>query len=100
MDSGELAFAPAYELRELLDSREVSSVELTEMFLGRIEELNPVLNAYLTVSGEEAMESAKSGGQADRPGQEGPAAFGDSRVHQGPGIDEGNPEHDGIPGVS
>ena len=59
MDSGELAFAPAYELRELLDSREVSSVELTEMFLGRIEELNPVLNAYLTVSGDEAMESAK-----------------------------------------
>ena len=59
MDSGELAFAPAYELRELLDSREVSSEELTEMFLGRIEELNPVLNAYLTVSGEEAMESAK-----------------------------------------
>lgn len=59
MDSNELAFAPAYELRELLDSREVSSVELTEMFLGRIEELNPVLNAYLTVSGDEAMESAK-----------------------------------------
>ena len=59
MDSGELAFAPAYELRELLDSREVSSVELTKMFLERIEELNPVLNAYLTISGEEAMESAK-----------------------------------------
>lgn len=59
MDSSELAFAPAYELRKLLDSREVSSVELTEMFLRRIEELNPVLNAYLTVSSEEAMESAK-----------------------------------------
>ena len=59
MNSGELAFAPAYELRELLDSKEVSSVELTEMFLGRIEELNPILNAFLTVCGEEAMESAK-----------------------------------------
>lgn len=45
MTNEELAFAPAYELRELLDSRKVSSVELTEMFLGRIEELNPVLNA-------------------------------------------------------
>ena len=59
MDNNELAFAPAYELRELLDSRKVSSVELTEMYLGRIEELNPVLNAYLTVCGEEALESAR-----------------------------------------
>ena len=62
MNSGELAFAPAYELRGLLDSREVSSVELTEMFLGRIEELNPILNAFLTVCGEEAVASAR---QAD-----------------------------------
>ena len=59
MNSGELAFAPGYELRRLLDSREVSSVELTEMFLGRIEELNPILNAYLTVCGEEAVASAR-----------------------------------------
>ena len=59
MNSGELAFAPAYELRGLLDSREVSSVELTEMFLGRIEELNPILNAFLTVCGEEAVASAR-----------------------------------------
>ncbi len=62
MNSGELAFAPGYELRRLLDSREVSSVELTEMFLGRIEELNPILNAYLTVCGEEAVATAR---QAD-----------------------------------
>ena len=62
MNSGELAFAPGYELRGLLDSREVSSVELTEMFLGRIEELNPILNAFLTVCGEEAVASAR---QAD-----------------------------------
>ena len=59
MNSGELAFAPGYELRGLLDSREVSSVELTEMFLGRIEELNPILNAFLTVCGEEAVASAR-----------------------------------------
>ena len=59
MERNELAFAAAYELRELLDSREVSSVELTEMFLRRIEELNPILNAYLTVCGDEAMESAR-----------------------------------------
>ena len=59
MNSGELAFAPGYELRRLLDSREVSSVELTEMFLGRIEELNPILNAFLTVCGEEAVASAR-----------------------------------------
>ena len=76
MDSGELAFAPAYELRELLDLREVSSVELTEMFLGRIDELNPVLNAYLTVSGEEAMESARRADKRIGGGEEIPPLLG------------------------
>ena len=32
-----LAFASASELRKLIDSKQVSVVELTEMFLGRIE---------------------------------------------------------------
>ena len=59
MNREELAFAPAYELRKLLEERKVSSVELTEMYLERIEALNPILNAYLTVCGDEAMEAAR-----------------------------------------
>ena len=76
MNSGELAFAPAYELRGLLDSREVSSVELTEMFLGRIEELNPILNAYLTVCGEEAVASARLADDRIGRGDEGEPLLG------------------------
>ena len=64
MDKNDLAFTPVSELRGLIDSRRVSIVELTETFLGRIEELNPRLNAYLTVTAEEAMSSARSSEQA------------------------------------
>ena len=41
MADAELAFAPASRLMEMMDGGEVSSVELTEMFLGRIDEFNP-----------------------------------------------------------
>ena len=58
-----LAFASASDLRPLIDSRRVSVVELTEMFLRRIESLNPALNAYLTVTGDEALASANAADQ-------------------------------------
>ena len=60
MGDNELVFTPASDLRGMIDSRSVSVVELTEMFLRRIEHLNPKLNAYLTVTGDEAMASAKA----------------------------------------
>ena len=60
MQDSELAFASAWDLRGLIDSRQVSIVQLTETFLRRIEALNPRLNAYLTVAGEEAMAAATS----------------------------------------
>ncbi len=59
MNNKDLAFTPASELRRLLDTRQVSSVEVTELFLRRIEEFNPILNAFLTVTGDEAVASAK-----------------------------------------
>ena len=60
----ELAFSSAWELRGLIAAGQVSPVELTELFLSRIEELNPKLNAYLTVTAEEAMASARVAEQA------------------------------------
>ena len=68
MTNDQLAFAPASEVRDLLDSREVSSVELTEMFLRRIGSLNPRLNAYLTVASEEALAAATRADQASARG--------------------------------
>ena len=64
MADDNLAFASVSELRQLIDSRQVSIPELTELFLRRIESLNPRLNAYLTVIGDEAMASARAS-QAD-----------------------------------
>ncbi len=58
-----LAFAPAWRLRDLAARREVSPVVLTELFLERIQRLNPRLNAYLTVAAEQALAAAR---QAER----------------------------------
>lgn len=55
----ELAFAPAAELRRLIDNGEVSCVELTELFYQRIEDFNPQLNAYLTLCPERALAAAR-----------------------------------------
>jgi len=53
-----LAFSTVEELAGLLAKRKISPVEITEIFLHRIERLNPSLNAYLTVVAEKAMAAA------------------------------------------
>ncbi|MBM3934510.1 MAG: amidase [SAR202 cluster bacterium] len=63
MDS-DLAFASAVEIRSLIAARQVSPVEVTRVYLERIERVNPKLNAYLTVVPEQAMESARAAERA------------------------------------
>lgn len=67
-----LSFTPAYKLAEMMRSKKLSPVELMEVVLKRIEALNPKLNAYLTVAGEEAMQAAREAetalGTEMRPG--------------------------------
>ena len=46
-----------------LAAREVSSAELTEAYLGRIERLNPAINAFVTVTADRARGDAAT---ADR----------------------------------
>jgi amidase len=53
--SGELAFAPALELAARVRAGEVSSAELVQMYLDRIERLDPLLNAYVTVDPDPAI---------------------------------------------
>jgi aspartyl-tRNA(Asn)/glutamyl-tRNA(Gln) amidotransferase subunit A len=55
-----LAFAPAYELKRLIAEKQVSPVELTEMYFRRIDRLNSQLNSYLTLVHDEALAAAKS----------------------------------------
>lgn len=54
-----LAFATVEELGALLAKRKISPVELTELFLRGIERQNPTLNAFLTITGEQALAAAR-----------------------------------------
>src|SRR5678815_5405068 len=47
------------EAAELLRQKKISPVELTKACLDRIESLNPVLNAFITVTDEAAMAQAR-----------------------------------------
>jgi aspartyl-tRNA(Asn)/glutamyl-tRNA(Gln) amidotransferase subunit A len=58
-DSGDLAFASIAELSALLSQRKTSPVEITNLFLSRIEKHNPALNAYLTVTPDSALAAAR-----------------------------------------
>jgi aspartyl-tRNA(Asn)/glutamyl-tRNA(Gln) amidotransferase subunit A len=54
-----LAFATIEETAALLAKRKISPIELTELFLARIERHNPSLNAFLTVTSEHALAEAR-----------------------------------------
>ena len=56
----DLAFTPALELRELIATKRVSPVELTELYLRRIDRLDSPLNSYLTIAYDQAMQAAKA----------------------------------------
>ena len=60
------------ELADGLRSRRFSSVELTQHFLGRIEQRNPALNAFVSVTPEVALEQAAAADQALADGRGGP----------------------------
>lgn len=60
MDVVDLAFTPALQQAELIRRKELSPLELTEVYLERIQRLNPQLGSYFTVAGEMALTDAKS----------------------------------------
>ena len=55
-----LAYAPAIDLLELIAAKQVSPVELAEMFFERIDRLDPQLNSFLLVTRDLAMEQARA----------------------------------------
>ncbi|HEX2493790.1 MAG TPA: Asp-tRNA(Asn)/Glu-tRNA(Gln) amidotransferase subunit GatA [Steroidobacter sp.] len=57
------------ELSAGLQARRFSSVELTKHFLARIERLNPALNAFITVTGEQALVAAARADEAIAAGR-------------------------------
>jgi Asp-tRNA(Asn)/Glu-tRNA(Gln) amidotransferase A subunit family amidase len=55
----EAAFWPVRHLAELIRTRQVSSIELTEMYLERLHRYNPKLNCVVTFLDEHAREEAR-----------------------------------------
>ncbi len=62
-DLEELAFLPLTELSSLVRRGAVRSVELTEMYLGRLRRLDPTLHCVITLTEELALDQAE---RADR----------------------------------
>ncbi|MFD1937757.1 amidase [Nonomuraea mangrovi] len=65
----ELHYLTATEMARLLRAREVSAVELLEAHLARVEQVNPAVNAIVTLVAERALDEAKA---ADAAGPKGP----------------------------
>lgn len=76
MNNDSLAFLPAIELSHLIKTKQVSPVELIDLFLNRIETLNPKLNAFLTVNKEQAMVTAREAEKTLQKEKELPPLFG------------------------
>ncbi len=53
------AYLSLLELRKLLDTKQVSSIELAKYFLGRIKKYDKELNSFITISEKEALKQAK-----------------------------------------
>ena len=60
MPNEDLAYRSATELLDLIKSKQVSPVELIELFLRRIEDIDHQLNSFLLVTHDIAIEQAKA----------------------------------------
>jgi amidase len=68
--SNDLAYLPALEQARLIRDGELSPVELAEIYLERIDKLNPSLGAYLTVTADIALAQAKEAERAVSSGDD------------------------------
>jgi amidase len=60
MNPTDLAFTPALEQARLIRSKTISPLELTQLYLDRIEDLDSSLNSFFTVMAEQAITEAKA----------------------------------------
>jgi len=64
-----VCFLPAYEMKEKIQSQELTSQEITETIIERIEKINPIINAYCTPTFDLAREMAKKADQLVKKGE-------------------------------
>src|SRR3989304_920383 len=70
-------YLAAHEAADLLARREVSSVEITRAVLERVQAANDSLNAFLTITEDEALAQARAADERIAPGET--PAFGPTR---------------------
>jgi len=58
-DLEEVAFWPLTHLAKLIETRQVSAIELTKMYLNRLQQYNPILNCVVTLTTKRALKQAK-----------------------------------------
>jgi Asp-tRNA(Asn)/Glu-tRNA(Gln) amidotransferase A subunit family amidase len=58
-DRNELAFYSIGELAALIKTKQITSVELTRIFLERLKKYDPVLHCVITLTGERALRQAR-----------------------------------------
>src|SRR3990167_9644499 len=67
----DIAFSTIKELRDLLEAKKISAVELAKEFLSRIKKYDKDLNAFITVTEDEALRQAKDADAAIAAGEAG-----------------------------
>src|SRR5918999_636998 len=102
MERDELAFAGVARQAEMVRRGEVSSTELVELYLGRIERQEPELNAFRRVWGDRAHAAAgrgdaRRGAGEERPLLGVPVAVKDTEDVIGETTTWGTAAHDGVP---
>lgn len=65
---------PAHVLHDMLVNKEITSVELTKDVLARIDEVEGDVEAYLTVTREEALKQAEAVDKKSQPGRRFPSS--------------------------
>ncbi len=69
MKNEEICYMSAYEMAEKIKNQELSSEEITEIIIERIEKINPIINAYCTPTFDLARELAKKADLAVKKGE-------------------------------
>jgi aspartyl-tRNA(Asn)/glutamyl-tRNA(Gln) amidotransferase subunit A len=64
MNQTDLCYTSATELARLIRTKAVSPVEVTRAVLERIERVNPIVNAFCTLTADAALEAARAAEQA------------------------------------
>jgi amidase len=60
MNSVDLAFTSALEQAQMIRNRDISPLELTQLYLNRIQQLDPHLGSFYTVIAEQALTEAQA----------------------------------------